>query len=279
MRLILSRKGFDSGSGGGPSPILPDGSVLSLPIPDRGSVVTYDELRWRGESLGSLVERLSRGRVKAWHGAHLDPDLRRDAIDRADGWRPTLGQESGAQGHLRNQGVGQGDLFLFWGLFRRLDEAQRWTGPPEHRIWGWLEIGEVASVDGVVRHEPQRWAWAARHPHLQRDPHPANTLYVAADGLGSLGLDLPGAGLFERDDDALRLTAPDARSPSLWSLPAAFDPAGRTPLSYHAKTNRWTPRGDRVELQSVARGQEFVLDLDEYPGVLDWVRGLFELAG
>ena len=33
MKIILSRKGFDSSSGGGPSPIV-DGRCLSLPIPE-----------------------------------------------------------------------------------------------------------------------------------------------------------------------------------------------------------------------------------------------------
>lgn len=33
MKIILSRKGFDSSYGGYPSPILPDGSLLSIPIP------------------------------------------------------------------------------------------------------------------------------------------------------------------------------------------------------------------------------------------------------
>jgi len=33
MKFILSRKGFDSKSGGYPSPIFPDGSLISLPIP------------------------------------------------------------------------------------------------------------------------------------------------------------------------------------------------------------------------------------------------------
>ncbi len=32
-RLILSHKGFDSRSGGCPSPIFPDGTMFSLPIP------------------------------------------------------------------------------------------------------------------------------------------------------------------------------------------------------------------------------------------------------
>jgi len=35
MKVILSRKGFDSQYGGMPSPILPDGTLLSLPIPSK----------------------------------------------------------------------------------------------------------------------------------------------------------------------------------------------------------------------------------------------------
>jgi hypothetical protein len=44
MKIILSRKGFDSSSGGVPSPIFSDGDMLSLPIPDRASTVKYDEI-------------------------------------------------------------------------------------------------------------------------------------------------------------------------------------------------------------------------------------------
>ena len=32
-KLILSRKGFDTQAGGKPSPVFPDGSMFSLPIP------------------------------------------------------------------------------------------------------------------------------------------------------------------------------------------------------------------------------------------------------
>ena len=46
MKVILSRKGFDSSNGGCPSPILPDGTLLSLPIPtdDRDK---YEDLSWK----------------------------------------------------------------------------------------------------------------------------------------------------------------------------------------------------------------------------------------
>ena len=49
MKVILSRKGFDSSNGGCPSPILSDGTLLSLPIPsaDRD---TYDDLSYQSVS-------------------------------------------------------------------------------------------------------------------------------------------------------------------------------------------------------------------------------------
>lgn len=52
--------------------------------------------------------------------AHLDPDLRRDALPtRPNGWRPAFGQSGAAAGHLFNQEVGIGDLFMFFGWFRK----------------------------------------------------------------------------------------------------------------------------------------------------------------
>nr|WP_275450862.1 hypothetical protein [Pseudomonas syringae] len=48
MRIILSRKGFDSAAGGCQGPILPDGRLFSLPIPDKASsiwILRYS-IRW-----------------------------------------------------------------------------------------------------------------------------------------------------------------------------------------------------------------------------------------
>lgn len=71
MKLILSRKGFDSSAGKAPSPIFPDGGMLSLPIPDKHSAIAYDDVSWQGERIGSLVESLTQGRVKRSFKAHL----------------------------------------------------------------------------------------------------------------------------------------------------------------------------------------------------------------
>ena len=43
MKIILSRKGFDSKNGGFPSPVLPDGKMMSLPIPIEGDW-SYNDL-------------------------------------------------------------------------------------------------------------------------------------------------------------------------------------------------------------------------------------------
>ena len=44
MKVILSRKGMDSTSGGMASPILSDGMLLSLPIPDNTVGTAYRDL-------------------------------------------------------------------------------------------------------------------------------------------------------------------------------------------------------------------------------------------
>ena len=58
----------------------------------------------------------------------------------------------------------------------------------------------------------------------------------------------------------------------------AFMPRGRAPLSYHGDSVRWSRRGAFCHLRTVARGQELVLDCDEYPAVRRWAEGLVRRA-
>lgn len=46
MKIILSRKGFDSENGGYPSPILPNGTLLSIPIPSAYNNNNYMQLKY-----------------------------------------------------------------------------------------------------------------------------------------------------------------------------------------------------------------------------------------
>ena len=169
MRIILSRKGFDSSAGGCPNPIFPDGSVLALPIPDPHSTIRYRDVAFGGSDLGLLVHQLTAGRVRGSHGAHLDPDVAPGDFPRQPGWRPLFGQMGAAQGHLDRQGVGLGDLFLFFGLFRQVERLRRrWRFRPgtraHHRIWGWFQVGASHRVEAMPA---EARAWAAYHPHCR----------------------------------------------------------------------------------------------------------------
>ena len=50
MKIILSRKGFDSEFGGHPSPILPDGRMISFSIPGKEDKIRYKDLKLDGET-------------------------------------------------------------------------------------------------------------------------------------------------------------------------------------------------------------------------------------
>jgi len=282
MRIVLSRKGFDSSAGKVASPIFDDGAMVSLPIPERGSGTTYGEVSTRRGGLGELVEQLTDGETPRTHDVHLDPDLEASARERAPGWRPLFGQVGAAQSVLARSGVGVGDLFLFFGWFREVEATARGLryrrgAPDQHVLFGWLQVGAVL--------DPRRDAvpaWTRSHPHVHVSERMNNTLYVASERLelpdgavhGPHG-QLAGGGVFPHFRDALRLTARGAAR-SRWSLPAWFEPRdGRPALGYHEDLARWQRDGERVRLASVARGQEFVLDAAHYPESMAWLRELF----
>jgi hypothetical protein len=58
MKVIFSRKGFDSGYGGMPSPVLPDGTMLSMPIPSKGDLVRYHELTCGQLTYADIIKQL-----------------------------------------------------------------------------------------------------------------------------------------------------------------------------------------------------------------------------
>lgn len=135
----------------------------------------------------------------------------------------------------------------------------------------------MAPLDSVVRTGRPTWRWATAHPHWNLPADPTNTLYVASERLSLPGDRLngcPGSGVFDFADPTRRLTRQDATSPSQWALPVGFLPGGRPALSYHVSPDRWSQSGQQAHLTAVARGQEFVLDLDLYPELVDWLVGL-----
>ncbi|MEE1178042.1 MAG: hypothetical protein U0K71_13650 [Paludibacteraceae bacterium] len=76
MKVSLSRKGFDSGYGRIPSPILPDGTLLSFPIPDPDSSGNpFDSLVFEDKSYYDIIKELSpKTKIISQDTCHLDPD-------------------------------------------------------------------------------------------------------------------------------------------------------------------------------------------------------------
>jgi len=286
MKLILSRKGLDASFGAMPSPILPDGRLCWIPIPEdstkKPSLPTYDDVSFSGGPLGDIVSALSKGKLRGDQRAHVDPDLNPEHLPRVSGWRPVFGQAGAAERHLLNSGVESGDLFLFFGWFRQTevrDGRLRFVRdtPDLHVIYGWLQVAERLDLN-LLRDPPQ---WMKRHPHVQGDRYGSlDSLYLSTKTLSGFGRAVPtrGAGIFREVRDRLVLSAP-GHSRSIWRLPEDFYPARRQPLSFHTSQSRWSQGDGYTLLRTAGRGQEFVLDLDQYPGVSRWVAEQFVGAG
>ena len=74
-RIIFSRKGFDSSAGGAPSPIMADGRIFSLPIPQREkSPYRYKDLRF-DEFKGTELLKKSGSKILPNDFCHFDPIL------------------------------------------------------------------------------------------------------------------------------------------------------------------------------------------------------------
>lgn len=236
MRLVFSRKGFDSTAGGAPSPII-KGHPLSLPIPaTRGETTTYGAV-----GLGDPAHAVTRGRLSHDSKCHDDPLF-------SDGscW---FGQCGSAQGHLAKSGVVPGDVFLFFGLF-----ADEETGERHHRIFAHMTIAAMGSPAGIRMHP--HWREPPRpHPHLAGDWPANNTLYFGP------------AGTAATDSPALRLTCGGGPL-NLWTVPRWLNRFG---LTYHGNPERWI--GDS-QLDSVRRGQEFVCNIGDAAEPRRWLEDI-----
>jgi hypothetical protein len=186
-------------------------------------------------------------------------------------WRGALGQTGTAQSHLERNGVGIGDLFLFWGVFRPVKREQRWVfdGPAEHRIFGWLQVGEIIHLgpdgSGSLKCHP----WLIDHPHVRAGWSDKNTLYIASEELKMHGAStgLPGWGTLH---SGYRLTTsvPDAIRPGLWRVPSWLNPKqGGCGMTYHQAPQRW----DHETVQVVSRGQEFVAQANGSTAATEWI--------
>lgn len=286
MKIIFSRKGIDSSFGNCASPIMPDGRLCWMPIPEdntkKQELPTYGEIKFGDTTLGSIIEDLSSGKILSTRTVHLDPDIFHYHRERVDGWRPVFGQTGAAESHLRNKGVEVDDIFLFFGWFKKIikkEERYKYESkaPDLHVIYGWLQIGDIVKISDM-KEIPD---WIKTHPHMLGDNYgKTDTLYIARDELLLNGkkANLPGSGFFEHISQDLTLTA-KGQTRSVWQLPNWAYPEGdKPPLSYNENKDKWSNSNEGTTVRIASRGQEFVLNADFYPEAIDWVENLIKNA-
>jgi hypothetical protein len=239
LKIVFSRKGFDSKSGGGPSPII-DGVLFSLPIPSGKypSRSTYRDLGLE-ESVSKASKKLTPETL-----CHEDPMF----------WngKCAFGQTGISQYHLARNGVKEGDIFLFFGLFAELGSQDR-----HHRIFGYLSVEKVIPIGSQPKGDELE-PMLRQHPHTIRDWEtnenwgPNNTIYFGRGRTTTKPLDV------------LRLTKLGGPT-SHWVVPSWLR---ETELTYHRRGTCWPEDGS---LRVVARGQEFIADIENKPEPKEWV--------
>jgi len=258
MKVVLSRKGFDSSYGGQASPILPDGTLLSLPIPSKNDNVLYTDLFYEGKSYFEIIKELKvNTKINEKSPCHLDPDIYEQIFPRNKGWKGLFGQSGSAQGHLKNNEIGIGDIFLFFGWFKETElknnRLQYKKGSPDlHVIYGYLEIGSTYTKRPLA--EKIKY-----HPHAEYFNRKNNCIYEASDKL-SFKKELFGYGTFKYNENLVLTKEGETRSH--WDLPEFFKEVN---ISYHSEKSFKEEYFD-----SAKRGQEFVIDSNEK--VIEWAK-------
>ncbi len=266
-KVILSRKGFDSTYGGHASPIMPNGDLVSLPIPtstksgreEKG--IPYSELKYHSHAYSELMSSL--GIKTTSHLCHLDPDLVDGIRPREKGWTGVFGQQGSAHTYLKNQEVGAGDIFLFFGSFKRTVRGNKIVAfesdYPRHVIFGFLKVGRVMDL---TRETILDTAFHY-HPHFQNKNlyKERNSLFFAQDD--------ESYGTFKFNENLVLTREGFPRS--FWELPLAFDPKKDYAISGMKKENM-SCDGKSVYVQSTAQCQEFVINGNQE--VFEWASEL-----
>ena len=268
MKIILSRKGFDSSNGGKPSPIMPDGTLLSMPIPSEDDRDTYSDLQYNGLRYSDLLSSLNMKNPSAH--CHIDPDIRgNNRVNPVSDWKPAFGQINAAQSVLMNAGVEKGDIFLFFGWFRQIEEYRdryRYCRKKDHDfygyadlqvIYGYLQIGDIL----IGKENMKDYPW---HPHsfYSGNNESANALYIPAEKLSS-NSDMKGYGTLDYRKD--RVLTMEGRSRGTW-IPHPFL------MPEHVYGNR--KNSSDTGLYYAGIWQELVVFDVDNPGLLDWVKSI-----
>jgi len=264
-RIILSRKGFDSSAGGVASPIFKDGSIFSIPIPQKSpSPTKYKDLNFNGITGKDILQEASVKKVGPESYCHFDPLLTEEI--------GIFGQASSSQTELKKQQVSVGDLFLFFGWFKQFATK----GRDIHHLFGWLQIEKIIEgTDNIVKYLDNV---GMQHPHGFGDVsrYSNNTIYIGKQNLtfGNKITEIKGYGLFKKTHKDLILTEENSTR-SKWKMSE----------KHFSNTNnlflnrlKWKDEKNCL-VDCLGYGQEFILNAEKNPKIIDWARELIEKHG
>ncbi|MCP3673515.1 MAG: hypothetical protein GY829_03455 [Gammaproteobacteria bacterium] len=262
MKIVFSRKGFDSTAGGYPSLIFPDGTLFSIPIPSTNDKYRYSDLdvHYEGDSIQTILNDLSGNHIRCnkWMPCNYVSNEQFCHYDPLPFSKPeftgiALGQADSAEGHLRNQGIGKGDIFLFYGWFRKIGKRNgSWcyieNEPDVHLIWSYMDVGDVISLDSNEQQKLAllKYPFLSDHPHVGDQGHKKNGIYISDEYQ-----------YFPYHRKRCLTDMKSYKGRATWRLPQFFD----QPESF-SFLNNFKKEKDDVVISYRGYGQEFVLNLD-----------------
>lgn len=195
MKIIFSRKGFDSSAGGFPSIIFDNGSLYSIPIPSKFDNDFYADINinYQNDSIQKILNDItnqtinSGKKIKCDYGdckikMHNDPFISDNLM--------ALGQIGNSAGHLRSHKISKGDIFLFYGWFRQVEKINGiWqyknNSKNIHHIWSYMFIDDVLDIgknqNNAIKIILSKYPELSKHPHLKYKEK-NNILYISKKG-------------------------------------------------------------------------------------------------
>lgn len=271
MRVVFSRKGMDTTSGGMPSPILPDGTLLSIPAPNPTAPYAYSQIYYHGMSLEEIIRQLHPKYDFSKHAqCAIEPDLRGDieGARPSSTWVPCFSQGGRCAAHLDAHKVGPGDIFLFYGSFQRTlfdGDSLHFVRhqPVVHLIFAYMVVDKVLTPLGLPME-----SFATKHFFLDRNPKPGHIYLPATYGCLTY-------------NECLALTKLGQPNRSVWKLPVFFAGEG-IEMSWQGKTRpeRIQEGGESfAQIQVSPNGPESVVTpktIVQEKNLNDWVTSFFQ---
>lgn len=292
MKLVLSRKGFDTGSGGCFSPFNHNtGKYIWFPIPEKVNNylndIRYSEIFVKNEYLSGLKGSNLKDAFKSLKGtdrvklrkneyasinddelfAHFDPMLGIPPWMEGNG-NFIIGKGFGqcnASPQLEKHNVNEGSIFLFFGGFQSISN-RKISG---HYIYGWLKVKKRIETFKECQEILEEYN-LHNHPHITEAAFSRtqkNFIFIPDQWLFE-DLKVPGYGYFTTLNEHLLLSSSKESNIATWKLPNLFY---KSLTQVQQKT--WHNTQDGFCTVRTGIGQEFITQLSEKGE--GWLRDLF----